>query len=67
MVEDYFSDIVQFLNIGMYPYEMTIAQNKQMVVKAAYYQLIAMNLYKMGAYGILRRSVLEHERHIILE
>jgi hypothetical protein len=38
-----------------------------LVVKAADYQLIAGNLYKLGAYGILRRCVLENERPIILE
>jgi hypothetical protein len=36
------------------------------VVKAADYQLIAGNLYKLGVNGILRRCVLEHERHMIL-
>jgi hypothetical protein len=36
-------------------------------VKAVDYQLIAGNLYKMGADGILRRCVLEHERRVILE
>jgi hypothetical protein len=38
-----------------------------MVVKATDYQLIAGNLYKMGADGILRRCVLEHKRSVILE
>ena len=37
-----------------------------MVVIYAYYQLIAGHLYKMGADSILRRCVLEHERHRIL-
>jgi hypothetical protein len=37
-----------------------------MVVRAANYQLIAKHLYKMGAYNILRRCVLEHERPSIL-
>jgi hypothetical protein len=36
------------------------------VVKATDYQLIAGNLYKLGADGILRRCVLEHERPMIL-
>jgi hypothetical protein len=51
----------------MVPFEMTVAQKKQLVVKVIDYQLIAGNLYKMGADGILRRYVLEHERPIILE
>jgi hypothetical protein len=37
------------------------------VVKEIYYQLIAGNLYKLGAEKILRRCVLEHERLMILE
>jgi len=39
---------------------------KKLVVKVANYQLIAGHLYKMGAYSILRRYVLEHERPKIL-
>jgi hypothetical protein len=61
MVDDYFSDIVQFLNTGMAPSEMIVAKKKQLVVKATNYQLIAGNLYKMGADGILRHCVLEHK------
>jgi hypothetical protein len=41
-------------------------QKKNMVVRAAYYQLIAGHLYKMGVDSILRRCVLEHERPRIL-
>jgi hypothetical protein len=36
------------------------------VVRDADYQLIAGNLYKHGAYNILSRCVMEHERPIIL-
>jgi hypothetical protein len=36
------------------------------VVKEAYYQIIAGNLYKLGADGILRLCLLEHERIMIL-
>jgi hypothetical protein len=50
----------------MAPSDMTVAQKKQLVVKATNYQLIAGNLYKLGADGILRRCVLEHERPMIL-
>jgi hypothetical protein len=66
-VDDYFSDIVEFLSIGMAPYKMTVAQKKQLVVKSTNYQLIAGNLYKLGVDGILRRCVLEHESLVILE
>jgi hypothetical protein len=67
MVDDYFSYIVQFLNTCMAPFNMIVAWNKQLVVKATYYQLIAWNLYKMGADGILRRCVLENKRLVIIE
>jgi hypothetical protein len=67
MVDDYFSDIVEFLSTGMSPLELTVARKKQLVVKAIDYQLIAWNLYKLGADGILRHCVLKHERTIILE
>jgi hypothetical protein len=35
-------------------------------VHAADYQLIAGHLYKLGADGILRRCVMEHERSMVL-
>jgi hypothetical protein len=41
-------------------------QKKNLVIKAADYQLIAGHLYKMSVDSILRRCVLEHERDIIL-
>jgi hypothetical protein len=41
MVDDYFTDIVQFLSTGMAPSDMTVAQKKQLVVKETDYQLIA--------------------------
>jgi hypothetical protein len=53
-VDGYFANIVQFLSIGMDPSNMIVAQKKQLVVKVVDYQLIAGNLYKLGAYGILR-------------
>jgi hypothetical protein len=66
MVDDYFADIVHFLSTGVAPPDFIVAQKKQLVVKATDYQLIVGNLYKLGADGILRRCVLEHERHMIL-
>jgi hypothetical protein len=36
------------------------------VVRAANYQLIVGHLYKLGADGILRICVIEHERSVIL-
>jgi hypothetical protein len=40
MVDDYFANIVEFLNTGVTPSDMTVAQKKQLVVKATNYQLI---------------------------
>jgi hypothetical protein len=41
-------------------------QKKKLVVRAAYYQLIVGNLYKLCGNNILRRYVMEHEIPIIL-
>jgi len=45
----------------------TVAQKKQLVVKEAYYQLIAGHLYKLGPDEILRRCILNHEKTSLLE
>jgi hypothetical protein len=66
MLDDYFMENVHFLSTGMAPSDMTITKKKQMVVKEENYQLIVGNLYNLGANGILRRCVLEHERPMIL-
>ena len=66
MVDDYFQDIVQYLSIGFAPTEMTTQQNKQLVVRASDFTLIAGQLYKMGPDEILRRCVLEHGKPLIL-
>ena len=65
-MDGYFANIVKFLSIGMAPSNMTVAQKKQLVVKVVDYQLIAGNLYKLGADGILRQCLFEHERLMIL-
>jgi hypothetical protein len=41
-------------------------QKKNLVVRAADYQLITGHLYKMGADSILKRYVLEHKRPRVL-
>jgi hypothetical protein len=46
MVDDYFTDIVDFLHTGLAPSDIRMAQKKKLVVKATNYQLIAGNLYK---------------------
>ena len=66
VADEYFADIIQYLSIGIAPREFNTMQDKNMVVRAADYQLIAGHLYKMGADNILRRCVLEHERPRIL-
>jgi hypothetical protein len=66
MVEDYFTNIVQLLSMGMAPSDMEVSQKKQLVVKEADYHLITTKLYKLGAYGILRRCVLDHEMTMTL-
>jgi len=57
MVDDYFVDIVQFLNTGVAPIEYTIAHKKKLVGKATDYQLIAGQLYKLELDEILRICV----------
>jgi hypothetical protein len=66
ITDEYFSDIIEFLNKGFAPREFTTSQKKNLVVRAAYYQLITGHLYKLGADNILRRCLMEHERPIIL-
>jgi hypothetical protein len=51
---------------GVLQREFTTMQKKNLVVRATDYQLIAGQLYKIGVDNILRRCVIEHERHIIL-
>ena len=67
MVDDYFTEIVEFLNTSVAPSGMTVAKKKQLVVKEIDYQLIAGKLYKLGVDGIFRCCVLEHEKSVILE
>jgi hypothetical protein len=51
----------------MAPKEFTVAKKKkQLVVRTADYQLIAGHLYKLGADVILKRSVMDHERSMVL-
>jgi hypothetical protein len=54
------------LSTGTEPQDFKNAHKKNLVVRAAYYQLIAGHLYKMGVTNILKRCVLEHERPSIL-
>jgi hypothetical protein len=54
------------LSIGFAPIELTTAHKKNLVVRAAFYQLILGHLYKFGENNILIRCVMEHEMPIIL-
>jgi hypothetical protein len=66
IADEYFDDIIEFLSTGFALKEFNTLQKKNLVIRAADYQLIAGHLYKLGADNILRRCVMEHERHIIL-
>jgi hypothetical protein len=60
IIDEYCVDIIEFLSTGVAPKEFSIAQKKNLVVKATNYQLIAGHLYKLGAENILR-CVMENE------
>jgi hypothetical protein len=66
IIDEYFSDIIEFFSIGFVPKEYNTVQKKNLVVRVAYYQLIAGNLYKLSVDNIIRRCVIKHERPIIL-
>ena len=64
--DDYFTNIIEFLTIGIAPTEYIEKQRKQLVVKATDFTIIARQLYKLGLDEILRWYVLTHERPLIL-
>jgi hypothetical protein len=66
IVDEYFANIIDFFSTGFSPKEFNTVEKKKLVVRATYYQLITGHFYKLGAYNILRRSVMDHERPIIL-
>jgi hypothetical protein len=63
---EYLEDIEVFLSTGACPKTYSATQKCYMVVKAADYQLIARQLYKLGLDSIFRICVLDHERQDIL-
>ena len=65
-IEDYFTNIIQFLSIGMVSMEYTTKKKKELVVRVADFSLIVGHLYKMGLDEVLSKYVPEHERQIIL-
>jgi hypothetical protein len=66
ILDEHFTDIIQYLRTSIAPQEYSTTQKKNLVVHAADYQLIVGNLYKMGTDSILRRYMLEHERPRVL-
>ena len=65
-VDDYYKEIIDFLTIGIAPTEYSVQQKKQLVVKVADFTRIAGQLYKLGPDEVLQKSVLDHERPMIL-
>ena len=67
MVGDYFMDIAEFLSSGVALAYYTVAQKKQLVVRASDYQLIAGQMCKLGPDDILCRCILDHEKTMVLD
>lgn len=60
VVPNHLEEITTLLKIGHYPKGYKPAQRRHLVVRAADYQLIIGNLYKMGLDQILRHCILQH-------
>ena len=67
MVNDHYEQSIHLLSMGKALDDFTTSQKKQLVVWAAYFQLIFVQLYNMGLDEVLRRYVLLHEHERILE
>ena len=61
MFDGHYRDIIHFLSTVYAPKVFSIAHKKQLVVPAAYFQLIDGQLYKIGPNKIVCHCVLEHE------
>ena len=57
-VPDYLADIATYLTMGKCPHDYTLLQKRHLVVRAADYQLIVGQLYKLGLDEVLRRCAL---------
>jgi hypothetical protein len=53
IANDYFTEIIQYLSMGIVSQDYTTTQKKKLVVCVANYQLIVVHLYKMGIDNIL--------------
>ena len=62
IVDEHYTDIIQFLTTGWGPVEFTKQQKKQLVVKATDFTLIAGHLYKLGPDEVLHRCIMPHEK-----
>lgn len=65
-ISDYLADIALFLSTGTFPEDYSATQKRHMVVRVAYYQLIAGQLHKLRLDSILRRCVMDHVRLDVL-
>ena len=66
ITDEYYADIIHFLTTGRAPDAFTKHQNKQLVVKATDFTLIAGYLYKLGPDEVLHRCVMPHEKDAII-
>ena len=67
MVDDYYDQTAQYLEMRATPEELSTSQNKKLVVKVDFQHIIG-KLYKLGPDDILRRCVLPHEQgHIFID
>ena len=66
VTDGHFEDIIHFLTTGIAPKEYSVQQKKELVVRAAYFSVIAGHLYKMGNDEMFHRYVPEFERSRIL-
>lgn len=65
-IPDYLEEIALFITKGSAPADYSATQKRHLVFRAADYQLISGQLYKLGSDGILRRCILDHECKDIL-
>jgi len=65
IADEYLDDIIELLHTRVMQKEFSTMQKKNLVVGAVNSQLIAGQLYKLGAKKILRRCVMEHERPMV--
>ena len=61
MVDDRYVQIIHFVMTKKALEDYMMRQNKKLVIRAFYFQLIVDQVYKMGPYDILCRYVLPQE------